>query len=144
MPQTDTLKGVMDALFALEQTVHDDLKVYRWRPRAKPELPALWNWAPQTADFEQRDQAQHRDVFRISAYIGIHHSDSDEEMAALETYGDAFRAVVDPDFNRNEPLDGAVVWAKRSGQVPVLDEFPNQSVLCLELPMEFWVHRMLP
>jgi len=129
-----SLGTVMTHLIALEEKVHDDLHVYRWRPRV-PDLPCLWNWIPD-APFEQRDTGRFRDNVTITAQIGIRHSDVDEEMAALEEYADAFRFLIDPALHTIHPLGAK--WAKRQtmrllgvtfgegeGAIPVLViEFP--------------------
>lgn len=136
---TGSLAITMTNLFELEQNVHTDLRVYRWRPRV-PDLPCLWNWIPD-APFEQRDTGRFRDNVTILAQIGIRHTDIDEEMAALEEYADAFRYLVDPALNSHRPLGGQRAWRMNmrllgmdfgagEGAIPVLVvEFPIQVQL---------------
>jgi hypothetical protein len=144
LPPQSSFAELMDALYGLEQTVHERLTVYRWRPVQFPQVPALWNW-PSTdlSPVEKTDIANHRDRVEISAYIGVKPSDSKEEMRQFEQYVDAARAVIDPGFNKNGPLDGVATRAFRRGFRPVLDDFSGKQVLCIELPLELHLNRIL-
>ena len=129
-----SLRAMMDNLVELERHVHPDLRPYRWRPRL-PDLPCLWNWIPD-APFEQRDLGRVRDNVTVVPTIGVRHTDVDHEMALVEEYADAFRALIDPALNTKHPLGAQ--WAKRQtmrmagvtigagdGAIPVLVvEFP--------------------
>ena len=113
----ELLRPLIDGLYDLEQDVHPDLSVDRWRRSDLPDLPAIWNWVPSPSELELTDQAQHRDTFNVSAYIGVRHSDSDEEMGAIELYADAFMAAVDPALHSRPPLGVAVYFKQLPAQV---------------------------
>jgi len=124
------LGPMMDALVALERQVHTDLIVSRWRPTSI-EPPQLWNWLGDSP-LEHRDQSRVRDELHIIAAIGIPHSDVEEEMAAVETYIEAFWSVVDPALDSNQPLDGTCFSATRTRTRLALDRFGGTDVLCAE------------
>lgn len=139
---TGSLKIAIDALVALEQTVNvalpagtSELVVYRWRPQAMPDLPAMWNWLVESPA-DKRDNAHMRDRLDLRAQIGVAHSAVDEQMAQIETYGDAFRAAVVPELERNCTLDGAVDRAIYRSMNTALDRFAQTDLLCLEFRLE--------
>lgn len=137
-----SLALLMDALYALEQTVHTDLVTYRWRPQSTPDLPAIWNWllrAPKT----DTSTIGVRDTLHLLAVIGIRHTNVDEQMADVETYGDAFRAVVDPAMMTNQPLSGAATKATRSEMRNSLDEFGPTGVFCVEFELHIQLDRIV-
>jgi len=140
LPTPGSLKSFMSELVALERTVHDDLRVYRWRPIGVPELPALYNWMP-TSTFVQKDLARWADNPRVLVRIAIAHSEIDEDMASLEDYADHFRAVTDAEFQHGNPLNGTCRRAERVGMNTVLDRFNDIDLLCIEFPIQAEIHR---
>ena len=143
-------RRMMDGLVALEDTVNAELPtgatsltVTRWRPLSLPDLPALWNWMPTDAPAEKLDTAANRDTFQISAYVGVEHSDADEEMAAIEIYADVVCQVFDVDFRNSPFLAGAVQIADRSGRRLVIDTFGESDVLCIEIPLRLLTHQII-
>lgn len=140
MPTGD-LAPVMDALVAVENTVHADLRVYRWRP-LQVELPALFNLLGESPA-AIRDQVTHRETVHVIARIAIRPTDADEEMARLETYIDAFRSVVDRALYRQDPLAGTLRMAKRTGLNGTVDQFGQAPVLCADFPLEFQLDRRI-
>lgn len=129
----------MNNLVDLEKEVHDDLRVYMWRPR-QPDLPCIWNWLPNST-FEQRDLGRHRDNLSIHAYISIRHSDEQEEMDRLMLYTDAFRDTVDPALFAQRPLGGQ--RAMRSGLALMEERFNDVPTLTVQLPIAVQVDRMI-
>lgn len=138
-----SLSETMDLLVELENTVHADLTVVRWRPRANIELPALYNWFdPSEAEF--KDQAKRRDTLRLVAIVAVEHSDDDEEMAKVEVYADAFRQTIDAAFNeRGGPLSGAR-RAERNNMQLLVDDFAGVNALCIGFELEIWLDRIYP
>lgn len=136
---TGSLAFMMDKLVELEQDVHSDLRVYRYRPRT-PDLPCLWNWI-QSAPFELMDQQRFRDNITVLTQIGIAHTDVDEEMAKLEEYADAFRTVIDPALHTIRPLGAK--WAKRDDMRMVSVDFGELGVLAVEFPILIQLDRQI-
>lgn len=130
---------MMDALVALEETVHEDLIVKRWRPTTI-DPPMLWNFVDDSP-YEHRDQSRVRDELRLITSIGIRHSDVSEEMAAVETYADAFRRTIDPALDTNQPLGGTCFSATRTRMRLALDRFGGVDVLCAEFHLTIWLDR---
>lgn len=139
---TASIAVAIDQLVALEETVHPDLRLYRWRPQGHPELPALWNWLVDSPQ-DIKDNAHLRDTLDLRVQIGVAHSDVDEQMASIEIYADAFRAVVDPALRQNCTLEGTVEYAKRTSMRTALDRFGQLDVLCVEFRMEIQLTRIV-
>lgn len=136
-----SLRLFMDALVAVEETVHPDLRVYRWRPRTI-ELPAIYNWVPD-APFEQRDLTRFRDTLTVLSRVAVRHSDVDDEMVKVEEYADAFRERLDAEFHQNQPLEGAATRVIRTGMGTVLDTFNEIDVLCVEFRSQAQLDRLI-
>jgi hypothetical protein len=144
MTDPGQLERFIAELVALERTVDPGIRAYPFKPPRAPELPAIWNWLPGESPQEKQTAtmpARVRDTIRISALLGVKHSDVDEEMYALVRYADAFMAVVDPAFDRNQPLNGSVHRIKRTGLRTAIDDFPGVEVLCFEFFIEAQLDR---
>lgn len=142
------VREAMDGLVALEATLNDQLptgalplRVYRWRPRGLIEPPAIYHWAPDDTETEARDQARRRDALQLMCIVCVEHSDSNEEMAALEDYADLLRAAFDDAFDQTAPL-GGVRNAKRLGFRPIEDQFGDIAVLGFGFDIEIWLDRV--
>lgn len=149
-----SLFSLMNGIVLLEQAINDGidtynsdngatwdtLRVYRWRPR-KIEVPAIYNWIPAEAPFEQRDLARWRDTITINVRVALDFSDTIEDMGALEFYADMFRYVVDGALDQNRPLSGASYVALRRGMRLVSDNFDQIDYLCAEFLIEAWLDR---
>lgn len=130
-----TLRQVMDNLVELENEIHDDLVVYRWRPQDVPQLDsggALWNWLGRTSN-QNIDTATWRDPLNIIVRIGIRHTDLEEDMALIEDYADAFILKVDPVLNSLRPL--GVRRAVRNDMGMVEDSFNAIPVMAVEFTL---------
>lgn len=137
---TGSLRALMDELVKLEQTVHDELRVYRWQPVDLVDPPALFNWlAP--SSFEIRDQSRWRDNVSILARIAVRHGDQD--MEDLEKYADAFRDVMDDAFYNFAPVGGKSTWAERSSMQMTTIEFNTIPFLAIEFPLSFRLDRRI-
>jgi hypothetical protein len=132
----------MDALVDLEETVHPDLRVYRWRPRGQPQTPCVYNWIDPT-DFEQKDLANFQDTFELRCFVAIEHGDDEQEMASVEAYADAFRFTIDPALHRNPPLDGACNWAQRKRLYMAIDKFNQVDLQAIVFPVEVRLNRII-
>jgi hypothetical protein len=152
LEKQESLALAMAALVEAEETLIntalpdgvDDLVIYPWRPREKPDLPALWHFPSTDSDSRQRDTASREDMFRLSAYIGVEPQMPDEAMADFEIYADVFREVMDPEFDGSKPLGGTVITASRLNMRPVLDTFGVIDVICIEFPLELRLARVHP
>lgn len=148
----------MDALLLLEADVATQvqgqlltaggapLTVTRWQPRqAQP--PCLWNWLPQGAPFEQRDQVRWRDTLPIEVRIGIQHTEVDQEMADLEVLADVARDVIDTALanptNANQYLGGAATWAKRTSMRTAVWDISGVQLLGLALVVQVQMDRQI-
>lgn len=136
---TGSLQVVMNNLVELEKQVHEDLRVYMWRPR-QPDLPCIWNWLP-NASLEQRDLGRHRDNLTIWAYVSTRHTDVELEMDRLMEYVDAFRDVIDRALFTPRPLGGQ--RAMRSGLSMTQETFNDVPTLSVQLPIAVQVDRMI-
>lgn len=130
-----TLTQIMDRLVELENTIHDDLVVYRWRPSGTPQLDSggsLWNWLGTTPN-QVIDTGTWRDPLTVIATVGIRHTDNDEDMARIEEYADAFILTVDPEFDHVRPLGGATRRATRENMQMAEVQFEEGiSVLAIQ------------
>ncbi len=141
MPVT-TLRALMDGVEAVQNTVDDRLRVYRWRP-LWPETPALFNWM-QPASMERKDTTKVREVIPLITRIAVPHGEPDEEAELLiDDLADAFRAVWDPECQTHGPFGGAR-HAERKSMAMVLEEFNEVSFLAIEFRTEVWIDRLLP
>ena len=143
---TGSLVPLMDNLVALEETVHPDLIVYRWRPREFPQLDsggAIYNWIGADT-FQVFDVAHWKDIVQIVVRAGIRHTDVNDEMAQIEVYADAFRDVIDGALWRNQPLGGAAKKGARTGMRLTEDTFNTIPVLAIEFTLEFELLRTIP
>lgn len=122
--QTFTPRGdlvtLMDELVALEEQVHPDLTVYRWRPFAAPQFPAIYNWM-QFSPFEVMTTATWMDTINISARVAVPYSP--EYTEDMELYVNAFRDVVDDRLWKSQPLGGRAYRARRTGMQTMDDVF---------------------
>lgn len=142
---TGSLRDFMDAWVGLEQTVHPDLRVYRWRPSMMPELPALYNWMTDAPHEVRGTGGLVRDTITLLCRIAIRHTDVDEQMAVIEIFADAFRNVVDTAlrFPSQSPLTGIALSADRTGMRTVLDTFNETDVMCIEFSVQAKLDRVL-
>lgn len=140
---TGSLTLLMDELVGLEETVHEDLAVYRWRPRS-PDLEGgmIWNDLGQSP-FNVMDVRRWRDTINLIVSVGIRHTDVDEEMNRLEVYADAFRDVVDDALWNSQPLNNTTKRAHRTGMRMKQEQFNNIPVLALEFQFEMWLDRQI-
>lgn len=153
MSTPGSLTSLMTGLVALQATLPDHplldgtepLRLYRWRP-ANPDLPALWNWmVPSTS--EMHDTASIQDTFTIVTRIGMRYRDTDERMADIEAYCDAYRALVDPSFwnaQTTPPVTAAyATWAIRTSCQLFSEEFGSFLAVGVEFTQSFWLRRHL-
>lgn len=134
-----TLRELMDNWTNLLMTVHDDLRVYRWRPRV-PETPCIYNWL-NDGPLIQMDTGRQRDSFAISTFILIAHTDDEDEMWKIEDYVDAFRDVVDRELYARAPCGAK--WAQRQTTRFRAVPFGQVPYLGAEFPMVFQLDRMI-
>ena len=127
------LADLFTALHTLNQTVHADLVAYRVRPDVAPDLPAIWNWLPDS-DFKVSSTEHGTDDLTIAVRIGLNHRDAEERLDDLLTYADAFVAVYDRAL-WNDPPSGFGQQARRRGMRMVQDRFGDISVLAIEFPI---------
>lgn len=146
---TGSLRIAMDALCALEQTISAalpaegtvaqqaarQLTFHRWRPQEMPDLPAVWNWMPESPN-DKRSNAHMRDKVDLRVQIGVRHTNVDEQMAEIEIYADVGRQVFDQAFQTNCTLDGTVELAQRKSMRTALDRFNGIDVLCVEFALQ--------
>jgi hypothetical protein len=130
----------MDELIRLEETVHEDLRIYRWQPPDLVDPPALFNWMGESP-FEIRDQARWRDNISIMARIAVRHGEQD--MEDLETFSDAFRDVMDDALYNWTPLGARATWAERSSMRMISIEFNGIPFLAVEFPLSFRLDRRI-
>lgn len=127
-----SLRSIMDNIVAMEELVHDDLLVYRWRPPGPPQMErggAIWNWIGRAPN-EKIDTATWRDTFPIIVRLGIRHSDQAYDMDKFETYCDAFTLRCDAMLDSMRPLAGR--RAKRLDMGMVEDAFNEIPVMAME------------
>jgi hypothetical protein len=143
LPVPGSLAAFMDELEALERTVHPDLVVYRWRPRGSPDLPAIWNWLPESpAEIYATDIL--RETLDIRTVVGVQRSDAGEMMADVELYADAFREIVDPAILLPPvPLNGAASKVRRTAMRTVLDDFGGVDVFGVEFRFDVQLDRRI-
>ena len=134
----------MDKLIALEKTVSDDLRVYRYQPAELPDLPAIWNWVG-GGTFSIVDQMRWRDQVEILVRLGLQHTDVDQDMEKIETYTDDFREVIDDALYNIKvgPLQGAAVRGSRTAFRNIGIAFNDIPVLCMEFPITFDIDRRI-
>lgn len=137
---TGSLRALMDELVKLEETVSDELRVYRWQPIDLLDPPALFNWLSPSS-FEIRDQSRWRDNVSILARIAVRHGDQD--MEDLEKYADAFRDVMDDAFYNWSPVGGQSIWAERTSMQMIPLEFNTVPFLAIEFPLSFRLDRRI-
>lgn len=138
--RVESLGALMDNWVALLGHVHQDLRVYRWRPRV-PDDPCIWNWLTD-GPLRQIDTARQRDSFAVSCWIVVKYTDVDDEMVKLETYVDAFRDVVDRALYSKLPLGAK--WAMRQTLRFRSVNFNQTAYLAAESPMVFQIDRITP
>ena len=130
----------MNALVELEESVHDDLVVYRWRP-LNIQTPAVYNWIP-GGPHTQFAVDTEKDMITVLARIAIQHSDSDQEMAMIESYAASFINRIDPALKRIRPLrTQPVKRAWRANFRLVEDRFNDIPYLAAEFPIEIEMMR---
>ena len=137
---TGSLRALMDELFALEETVHTDLRVFRWQPNDLKDPPALFNWLL-PSPFEIRDQSRWRDTVIIAARIAVRHGEQD--MEDIELYADAFRDVMDDAFYNWTPVGSKATWAERSSMQMINLTFNEIDFLAIEFPLAFRLDRRI-
>jgi hypothetical protein len=135
---TGSFKVIMTNLWEMEKRVHEDLRVFMWRPPL-PDAPCIWNWMP-NAPLSIVDQAKWRDTITVVATVAIAHTDVEVEMDRLMTYVDAFRDVVDKELYAKRPL--AAHRAKRAGMNMSNPTFGGVAYLGVEFPLVIEVDRM--
>lgn len=138
-----SLGTFMDALVGLEATVDPNLCVYRWRP-TNVEVPAIYNWInPSPADIPAIGIVHDR--LMISVRILVAASDLDEQTAAIETYYDEARDVIDADLIRpaESVLRAAAHETQRTTTRSVTDIFNDITYLGLELVLQVDLRRNL-
>lgn len=140
------LKELMDGLQNLEAQVDDRLTAYRWRPYAKPQTPAIYNWMPGAGEHDFADNVLHRDVVNIYVRIGVDYSaEAEDDMADVEEYASKFIDIIDPALYRQYPM--GVQTCKKARRVTVrtiADTFDEMSVFAIEFPIEFEMYRVVP
>lgn len=139
---TGSLTPLLDAIVAMEQNVHPDLRVYRRKPRSA-DLPCIYH-VMLDSPFEQRDLARFRDTVRIGCRIAIRPTDPEQEQELIEEYADAYRNVVDAALHHNRPLSESASRAIRLGMRELSDRFGDSEVPALEFVIEAQLDRLIP
>jgi tetrahydromethanopterin S-methyltransferase subunit B len=142
-----SLADLMDALVALEESVPDVARVYRWRPTSVPEPPAIYNWI-NPAPFEWMDVSRGRDTINLDISVAIRQTDVNEEMAKLEQIADVARDTLDPAFRTPlgggpGPLGGNANWATRTSTRMDTPEFNGIFFLAILFSCQFRLDRQI-
>lgn len=134
-PMLAQLKLLEDEVSAAAAAINptDRMRVYRWRPTAVPELPAIWNWIDD-GSVEVPDTARIDDIIVVTATIAVKPSAAlDEKMDKLVALTDVFRSVVDPALKQHQPLGGTAKQARRLVTRTAWDDFNGQPVMCMDM-----------
>jgi hypothetical protein len=138
---TGSLTKLMDEVVALEENVHDDLRVYRWRPYTA-DAPCIWNWLT-GSPFTVKTNITWRDDVNLVAVIALNHVEVEQDMSLVEEYVDAFRDVVDDALWQNQPLNNTAKRAQRTSMNMAAVELNGIPLLCVELPLTFQLDRLI-
>lgn len=142
------LLEAMDAIVEIEEDVHDNLVVYRWRPPGPPQLEmgggAIYNWVP-GGPHEIFSVDTWKDFITLQVRVGVRHTDSNDEMRLVELFGSLLVHKLDFALHRIWPMGHPVIKkARRTGFRLVEDTFGDVTVLAVECPVEIEFHRIIP
>jgi hypothetical protein len=142
-----SLADLMDALEALEGTIPNVTRVYRWKPTSVPEPPAVYNWI-NPAPFEWMDVTRGRDTINLDITVAIRQTDVNQEMAVIESLADDVRDTLDPAFRTPlggglGPLDGNATWATRLSMQMAQPEFNGIFFLAIVFSCQFRLDRQI-
>lgn len=143
------MKNAIDALTAVEATIHPSLNVYRWW-RADMQLPAVWNWLTpgdtETPPVGGGDMAgcRVRDLLRVTVSIGVDPTAvaGEGDMLEIEEYADLAIPLLNAAVYSRNPLDQREA-RRRGGQV-IADQLGDASILTIELPIEVYLDYVTP
>lgn len=142
----------MTVLQGLHQQVADALalqglpvRVYRWRPVAMPELPAIYPWiSPSTFEVVATGGLV-QDVLNVRARVADRHQDGVQDGETLEVIVDTYRQVVDTALYHpaSSPFAGVAKVVDRTGMANAIDRFNDIPVLCMEFPLTGQLQRII-
>ena len=141
-PFMDALAGPVSAPgTGLEGRIDTALTVHRWRP-VKIDPPAIYNWlTPSPADIPAVGIV--RDQLMLAVRIIVSPSDLDEQTAALESYFDSARDVIDADLIEpsQSVLSAAALMCERTTTRSIVDVFNDITYLGWELMLRVQLRR---
>lgn len=135
-----SLQDTMTRLWALEQTVHPTLNVYRWW-RPDMQLPALYNWlTPGDVRADGVPVCKTVDTLRLTVIIAVDPTavPGEGDLLELSAYYDLIRPLLDAELYSRHPLGQRL--ARRRGAQTVADDLGGAAILTLELPIEVELH----
>lgn len=136
------LRGLMDALQAVEGNVDSRLRLYRYQPRGVPQLPCLWNMV--TGGTATWHTVAHRqDVFEVAVRVGVRYTEDEEDAPLLEELADATIDELDTAMAPGGALGGYVQWSDRTGFRTVPIEINGVAVLAFEAPVAATLRRVV-
>lgn len=134
-----TRRALMDEVVRVLGTVDPAVRVYRWRPMGRIELPAIFCWLDPSRS-EWADSATRRTALQIVVTVAV--KPGDEQLGLLEDLADKLAAVLDTELKRRPPF-GGVSNPKQPGENTGTDEFNGVPVLTWEFPLELQVDRLI-
>ena len=138
LPRGASLTELMKELVTLEETVHEDLRVYEWRP-GQIETPALYNVITDGNTEVISTRPLIRDGVTIGPRVVVRANE--ERWERLAEYADAFREIMDVPLMDRPPLNGAAYRAERLGLRNIVDEWDDIPYLGIEFPILFQLDR---
>lgn len=148
-----SFKALMAAVDALEQAAiaqaQADLPELaigytRWQPDSAPSpLPHVCNWL-MTSPTHVSDVAHLEDAWDLRCRVLIPSSDNPQRMAAIESYMDSFRQVLDPAlFRQALPLGGQAKRTARQNAQLVTVRFGDAELTAIEFGITATVKRLI-
>lgn len=131
---------LLDWVMSIEAPLASQVRLYKLRPRATPELPALYHLIPSPDTLARRDTGTQIDTVRITTRLAVAFNDPDQEADQLLALTDSYLDLIDPAL-WNDDLPSGMVNAKRTGWSQAVDEFNGTPVLCMDFPLELQLSR---